>query len=48
VVPQQGIQTQVLKKRDGKWLIAYFQNTLTQPERPMPVAIAAPGNPRAN
>jgi uncharacterized protein (TIGR02246 family) len=34
--PRQGIQTQVLQKRDGKWLIAAFQNTNGVPERPFP------------
>jgi uncharacterized protein (TIGR02246 family) len=34
--PRQGIQTQVLQKRDGKWLIAAFQNTNGVPEKPFP------------
>jgi uncharacterized protein (TIGR02246 family) len=36
--PRQGIQTQVLQKLDGKWLIAGFQNTNGLPERPFPQA----------
>lgn len=35
-VPQKGIQTQVLQKHDGKWLIAFFQNTNGVPEVPFP------------
>lgn len=34
--PRNGIQTQVLQKRDGKWLIAAFQNTNSVPETPFP------------
>jgi hypothetical protein len=34
--PTQGIQTQVLQKKAGKWLIAAFQNTNSMPERPFP------------
>lgn len=34
--PQQGIQTQTLQKKDGKWLIAAFQNTNGIPEFPFP------------
>ena len=34
--PQQGIQTQVLQKQAGKWLIASFQNTNAVPEMPFP------------
>jgi uncharacterized protein (TIGR02246 family) len=33
-IPQQGIQTQVLQKHAGKWLIAVFQNTNGVPEVP--------------
>jgi uncharacterized protein (TIGR02246 family) len=42
--PQQGIQTQVLQKRAGKWLIASFQNTNALPEMPFPKGppVAAP------
>ena len=35
-VPQQGLQTHVLQKQNGQWLIAAFQNTLTVPEMPFP------------
>jgi len=35
-VPDTGIQMQVLKKQGGKWLIAAFQNTGTQPEQDFP------------
>jgi uncharacterized protein (TIGR02246 family) len=38
-IPQQGIQTLVLTKRDGTWRIAEFQNTNAVPERPL---LAAP------
>jgi uncharacterized protein (TIGR02246 family) len=34
--PQQGLQTQLVQKKDGKWLIAAFQNTNSVPERPFP------------
>jgi uncharacterized protein (TIGR02246 family) len=34
--PQQGIQTQVLQKQAGKWLIAAIQNTNALPEMPFP------------
>jgi len=34
--PRQGIQTQVLKKQAGTWLIAAFQNTNSVPETPFP------------
>jgi hypothetical protein len=34
--PQQGIQTQLLQKKAGKWLIAAFQNTNSIPEMPFP------------
>jgi uncharacterized protein (TIGR02246 family) len=48
--PQQGIQTHVLQKQSGQWLIAAFQNTLERPEMPFPKGpIAAPptsGSPR--
>lgn len=47
--PQQGIQTQVVQKKDGKWLIAAFQNTNSIPEMPFPKAPPAaqpsPSNP---
>jgi uncharacterized protein (TIGR02246 family) len=35
-VPQQGIQTHVLQKQNGEWLIAAFQNTNSVPEMPFP------------
>ncbi|MDP9098817.1 MAG: SgcJ/EcaC family oxidoreductase [Verrucomicrobiota bacterium] len=34
--PQQGIQTQLVQKQSGKWLIAAFQNTNSIPEMPFP------------
>ena len=34
--PREGIQTQVLRKTSGRWLIASFQNTNAIPERPFP------------
>lgn len=34
--PQQGIQTQLVRKQDGQWLIAAFQNTNSIPEMPFP------------
>jgi uncharacterized protein (TIGR02246 family) len=34
--PRAGIQTQVLRKREGRWLIAAFQNTNAVPEVPFP------------
>jgi len=33
-IPRQGIQTQVLVRSAGKWLITAFQNTNSVPERP--------------
>jgi uncharacterized protein (TIGR02246 family) len=41
-VPQQGIQTHVLQKQNGQWLIAAFQNTLSVPEMPFPKGPVAP------
>jgi uncharacterized protein (TIGR02246 family) len=35
--PREGIQTLVLTKHAGHWLIAGFQNTHSVPERPFPV-----------
>jgi uncharacterized protein (TIGR02246 family) len=35
-VPQQGIQTHLLQKTGGQWLIAAFQNTNLLPEMPFP------------
>lgn len=37
-LPQVGLQTQILQKRDGAWLIAAFQNTNGVPEKPFPGA----------
>ncbi|HET9835724.1 MAG TPA: SgcJ/EcaC family oxidoreductase [Rhodanobacteraceae bacterium] len=34
--PQSGIQTLVLTRHAGKWLISEFQNTLGKPEHPFP------------
>ena len=34
--PEQGIQTQLLQKQKGKWLIVAFQNTNGIPEMPFP------------
>jgi len=34
--PGTGIQTLVVTRHAGKWLIAEFQNTISQPERPFP------------
>ena len=34
--PRAGIQTLVLTKQSGHWLIAAFQNTTSLPERPFP------------
>lgn len=41
-VPQQGIQTHVLQKKGGQWLIAAFQNTNSLPEMPFPKGAVAP------
>jgi uncharacterized protein (TIGR02246 family) len=41
-VPQQGIQTHVLQKQNGQWLIAAFQNTNSVPEMPFPKGPVAP------
>jgi uncharacterized protein (TIGR02246 family) len=43
--PRQGIQTQVLKKQAGTWLIASFQNTNSVPERPFPTGPSAAAAP---
>ncbi len=41
--PRKGIQTQVLQKQAGKWLIASFQNTNAIAEVPFPAG--PPGSP---
>jgi uncharacterized protein (TIGR02246 family) len=41
--PGAGIQTLVVTRHAGKWLIAEFQNTISQPERPFPARRAASG-----
>lgn len=41
--PGAGIQTLVVTRHAGKWLIAEFQNTISQPERPFPAMRAASG-----
>ncbi len=41
-VPQQGIQTHLLQKVGGEWLIAAFQNTNSLSEMPFPKGPAAP------
>jgi uncharacterized protein (TIGR02246 family) len=43
---QQGIQTQLLQKQNGRWLIAAFQNTNAMPETPFPQGPPTSG-PRA-
>ncbi|HZR79153.1 MAG TPA: SgcJ/EcaC family oxidoreductase [Chthoniobacterales bacterium] len=48
-VPQQGIQTHVLQKENGQWLIGAFQNTNSVPEMPFskgPVAPSSPTTPK--
>jgi uncharacterized protein (TIGR02246 family) len=34
--PEEGIETQILQKSSGNWLIAVFQNTNSIPEMPFP------------
>lgn len=41
-LPEQGIQTQVLVKHAGVWLIDAFQNTNSQPEKPFAAPPAMP------
>ena len=41
-VPQQGIQTHLLQRVGGQWLIAAFQNTNSLPEMPFPKGPVAP------
>ncbi|HEY7532303.1 MAG TPA: SgcJ/EcaC family oxidoreductase [Nitrospiraceae bacterium] len=43
--PREGIQIQVLQKRDRAWRIAAFQNTSSLPETPFPTEASA--NPRS-
>jgi uncharacterized protein (TIGR02246 family) len=45
--PREGIQTLVLTKQSGRWLIAVFQNTHSVPEQPFPAppAKAKPSQP---
>ena len=42
--PRQGIQTQVLQRRAGAWLIRAFQNTNGIPEAPFPTGPTADAN----
>ncbi|WHZ19308.1 MAG: hypothetical protein OJF55_001457 [Rhodanobacteraceae bacterium] len=39
--PDQGIQTLVMTRHSGQWLIAVFQNTLSKPEHPFPAAASS-------
>ena|SRR2546426_4871569 len=43
--PRHGIQTQILKKQSGTWLIASFHNTNSVPETPFPTGPSAPTAP---
>jgi uncharacterized protein (TIGR02246 family) len=45
-VPQKGIQTQVVYKAEGRWLIAAFQNTNAVEERQFPTRPNAPADSR--
>lgn len=36
-IPQHGIETQLLRRTAGRWLILSFQNTNSVPERPFPM-----------
>ena len=40
--PREGIQLQILRKTEGRWLIASFQNTNSVPEAPFPKAPPSP------
>ena len=44
--PRQGMQTQVLRKQAGNWLIAAFQNTNGLPERAFPQSPGSVTKPR--
>jgi uncharacterized protein (TIGR02246 family) len=44
--PREGIQLQVLRKANGQWLIASFQNTNSIPETPFPKGPPLGGNAR--
>lgn len=46
-VPDKGIQTLVMTKHDGQWLIAEFQNTVSTPEPSPPAAVRSSGGPDA-
>ena len=46
-VPDKGIQTLVMTKHDGKWLIAEFQNTVSTPEPSLPAAMPSADGPAA-
>ncbi len=43
--PKQGIQSQVLQKKSGHWLIQAFQNTNGAPETPFPLGPPAGAKP---
>jgi uncharacterized protein (TIGR02246 family) len=45
--PDSGIQTLVLTRHAGKWLIAEFQNTLSKPVHPFPARMPAVSASRA-
>lgn len=47
-IPQHGIETQVLKRIAGRWLIISFQNTNSVPERPFPMQATHAGPAKAN
>ena len=44
--PREGIETLVLTKRAGQWLISGFQNTHSIPEQPFPTGPGAPATNR--
>jgi uncharacterized protein (TIGR02246 family) len=46
-VPQTGIQTQLVQKEAGQWLIAAFQNTNALPETPFPQGAPSGAAPTA-